>query len=107
VLFSPERQIGLDLLSGTFVNHRADIGAWFLREANLQGGRPPRPIVVRAVRSLCRSESNERVQNILSLKAKSGMNDSEHRLIEIGVGIDNRGVLSAHLANDLLQITLA
>ena len=34
------------------------------------------------------------------------MPDAEHRLVEIGAGVDDRGVLAAHLADDLLHVGL-
>ncbi len=43
----------------------------------------------------------------MALIAERGVNRIHNRFVEIGIGIDDNGVLAAHLADDALQFQLA
>ncbi len=96
-----------DPFVGSLVDHRTDRDTRFLGIPDPQTRRRGEktlhhPIVV----FLKHDEPGER-GTFLALVTKGGINRVDDRLVEVGVGIDDDGVLAAHLADDALQFALA
>ena len=94
-------------LVGSLVDHRADRDARFFRIADAQTGRGGEQTLDHAVVIFFENNQPRTGGTFLSLVTKGGVNRVDNRLVEVGVGIDDDGVLAAHLADDALQFALA
>ena len=95
------------LLVGSLVDHRADRDARFFRIADAQTGRGREQTFHHAIVIFFENNEPRTGGTFLALITEGGVNRVDDRFVEIGVGIDDDGVLAAHLAHDALQFFLA
>ena len=92
---------------GGFVDDRADGDARFFRIADAQTGRGREQTFHDAVVIFLENDEPRAGGTFLSLVTEGGINRVDDRFVEVGVGIDDDGILAAHLANDAFQFALA
>ncbi len=96
----------LDPLVGLLVDHRADRDPRRFRIAHAQTGRGGNEPIHDAIVVFFEHDQTRAGGAFLTLITKGRINRIDDRFVEIGIGIDDDPVLSAHFANDALEFAL-
>ena len=94
------------IVSG-FIDDGADGDARLFRIADAQAGRGGEQSLHDAIVIFLEHDEARERGTFLALISEGGINRIDDRFVEIGIGIDDDGVLAAHFANDALQFALA
>ena len=93
------------IVSG-FIDNRADGDAGLFRIADAQTGRGGEQSLHHAAVIFFENDEPRTRGTFLSLITERGINRIDDRFVEIGIGIDDDGVLAAHFADDALELAL-
>ncbi len=95
-----------DPLERVGVDQRTDDGGGVARVPDrheLGGAREP---LGERVEDVVHRDDARRGGTLLARVAEGALQDGGHRVVEVGVGVDDDGVLAAHLRDDALDVAL-